>query len=150
MIRLGVGNWRLGVVLMTTVACSSGQNLPPQITVDRTPCSHCGMLISEPMDAAAYKAPRVEGRVFDDIGCLLASAKREAGRGELRFWFHDAATGDWMSGAEATFVKSDRFRTPMSGGLVAYRSIAVSQRAAAEHAGRVVGGLKNLLTENGL
>ena len=35
-------------------ACATRADGPPEIVVDRTACSHCGMLISEPASAAAF------------------------------------------------------------------------------------------------
>ena len=105
-------------------ACARSDG-PPEIVVDRTPCSHCGMLISEPLYAAAYQAPGADARVFDDIGCLRDAARRE-GRGALRIWFHDAADGRWIDGVEAVFVASPSIRTPMGGGMLAYRDPAAA------------------------
>ena len=70
---------RMAIVAFVTLAlsaCGAKADGPPHIEVDRTPCAHCGMLISEPVFAAAYRAPGSEARVFDDIGCLLAAASR--------------------------------------------------------------------------
>jgi hypothetical protein len=140
---------RAAIVAVVTLAAGAGCGVkadgPPHIEVDRTPCAHCGMLISETMFAAAFRAPGTEARAFDDIGCLVASAKREADPGGLRFWFHDATTGAWISGTDATFVKSERLRTPMNGGLVAYRDLPDARRAAAEYRGRVIAHLADLL-----
>jgi len=104
-----------------TTACGVKADGPPDIVVDRTPCAHCGMLISEPAYAAAYRTPQSESLVFDDIGCLLNAATREPRATALRFWFHDAATAVWIDGTDAVFVSSRALRTPMGGGLVAYR-----------------------------
>ena len=133
------------VTLAASGACGVKADGPPHIEVDRTPCAHCGMLVSEATFAAAYKAPGAEARAFDDIGCLLAAAKREADPGGLRFWFHDAPTGDWIDGVDATFVKSDRLRTPMNGRLIAYRDAAAARRGAQENQGRVIRSLADLL-----
>ena len=133
------------VTLAASAACGVTADGPPKIELDRAPCAHCGMLISETMFAAAYKGPGAEARVFDDIGCLVASSKREADPGGLRFWFHDAPTGEWIAGSDATFVKSDRLRTPMSGGLIAYRDAAAAERGAVEYQGRVIRSLTDLL-----
>ena len=133
------------MALAASLACGVNADGPPAIEVDRTPCAHCGMLVSEPLFAAAYKAPGAEARIFDDIACLVTSARREANADALRFWFHDAATGRWIPGAGASFVKSDRLRTPMSGGLIAYRELAAAQRGAVEHHGHVVRGLGDLM-----
>src|SRR5688500_12526588 len=59
-------------------ACSAKPSGPPAIEIDRTACSHCGMLISEPLYAAAYQTPRAEARVFDDIQCLREAARTES------------------------------------------------------------------------
>src|SRR5262245_57678322 len=96
------------------VSCRAASSGPPEIVVDRTACSQCGMLISEPVYAAAYQAAGSEVRVFDDIGCLVNAARKERPAG-LRFWFHDATDGEWIEGTEPSFVASPEFRTPMGG-----------------------------------
>jgi hypothetical protein len=78
------------------------------------------MLISEVIYAAAYQVHGAESRVFDDIGCLRAAARNETER-DIRFWFHDASTGQWIDGEQATFVTSPSIRTPMGSGTLAYR-----------------------------
>lgn len=133
------------LTLAASLACGVNGEAPPAIEVDSTPCAHCGMLVSEALFAAAYKAAGGEARVFDDIACLVRSAKREGHPDALRFWFHDAATGQWIPGADASFVKSDRLRTPMSGGLVAYRGLSAAQRGAVEHHGHAIRSLSDLM-----
>jgi copper chaperone NosL len=132
-------------MLAAGVACAANGDRPPQIEVDRTACAHCGMLISEPRFAAAYRAHGSEALVFDDIACLLAAVSREADPRVLRFWFHDVATSEWMDGERAVFIKSERLRTPMAGGLVAYRDAAAARRGAEEHQGQVISSLADLL-----
>jgi copper chaperone NosL len=143
---------RTGVLIATaamaaalSTACGVTADGPPHIEVDRTPCAHCGMLISEPLYAAAYRTPGLESRVFDDIGCLLKAAAQEPRADALRFWFHDAATAVWIDGTDAVFVSSTTLRTPMGGGLVAYRDLAAAREAAARQQGRVVSSLQELL-----
>ena len=89
-----------------SAACGVKADGPPHIEVDRTPCAHCGMLISEPVYAAAYRTARSESRVFDDIGCLLKAAAQEPRGDALRFWFHDTATAVWIDGTDTLFVSS--------------------------------------------
>src|SRR5688500_8928511 len=108
----------LGAMVMLTAACGAKAAGPPEIAVDRTPCSHCGMLISEPIYSAAYRAPGSAARVFDDIGCLRDAARAEVG--PIAYWFHDADDGAWVEGPQASFVASPDLRTPMGGGLIVY------------------------------
>jgi copper chaperone NosL len=133
-------------------ACGAAADGPPQIEVDRTACSHCGMLVSEPVYAAAYRAPGVDPRVFDDIKCLADAARKEPDLASLRFWFHDAASAVWIDGHDAVFVASPSLRTPMGGGLVAYRDRAAARRAALSQHGHVIESVGELLrstTEGG-
>jgi hypothetical protein len=105
------------------------------------------MLISEPIYAAAYQAQAGEPRVFDDIGCLRTAARAEAG--PLTFWFHDADDGAWIEGTSAVLVASPELRTPMGGGLIAYRDRAGAERAAAKHRGRIIDSVADLLAGEG-
>ena len=133
---------------LITAACGSKADGPPEIVVDRTACAHCTMLISEPRYAAAYQAPGAEAKVFDDIACLLQAAGAETATG-LRFWFHDGNDGAWIDGEAATFVASPEFRTPMGGGVIAYRDPAAATQAAGRFRGEVIGSLPQLLTRKG-
>ena len=136
------------LALLAASACAPARPGPPEIVVDRTACSHCGMLISEPIYAAAYRAGEAEGRTFDDIGCLLDAASRETATG-LRFWFHDAATGEWIDGDAASFVKGAAIRTPMSGGIIAFRDRGAAERAAGAQRATLVPSLAGLTHSKG-
>ena len=136
----------LGLVLAASVAaagCGVAAQGPPEIVIDRTACSHCSMLISEPVYAAAYQAPGAAPRVFDDIGCLLDSLGTEQAA-SLQFWFHDASHGEWIDGTEATFVASPQVRTPMGGGIIAFRDGAAADTAAAAQRGERIATLAQL------
>ena len=137
----------LGAALLVTAACGVKAGGLPEIEVDRTACSHCGMLISEPLYAAAYQAPGGAARVFDDIGCLRDAARTETPG--LRFWFHDADDQGWIEGAGAVFVASSEIRTPMGGGLMAYRDPAAAERSAVRYHGRIIRSMSDLLTKEG-
>jgi copper chaperone NosL len=138
----------LMVLLVLSAACTSSPQGPPEIVVDRTACSHCTMLISERRYAAAYQAPGADAKVFDDIACLLQAAGAETATG-LRFWFHDGNDGQWIDGEAATFVASPAFRTPMGGGMMAYRDRAAATQAAGKYQGEVIGSLPQLRTPRG-
>lgn len=134
------------LTLLVTAGCGIKADGPPEIVVDRTPCAHCGMLVSEPAFAAAYRRDG-SARIFDDIRCLLNDINGEANPERLRFWFHDAASGAWIASGEEVFVRSARFRTPMSGGIVAHRDRLAAERAASDNEGLVIGNLDELLKQ---
>lgn len=119
---------------LLSAACSAKAAGPPEIVPDTTACSHCGMLVSELIYAAAYQAHGEEPRVFDDIGCLLQAIRRETST-PLDIWVQDAVGAGWLDADKATFVASPQIRTPMSGGLLAYSDAVAAQRAATAHRG---------------
>jgi copper chaperone NosL len=139
------------VVLLMTVgagACAARAADPPAIIIDRSACSRCSMLISEPSYAAAMVWQGGEERLFDDIGCLVDTARELAPLGpDVRYWFHDDSDGKWIEGAEPVFVVSPTLKTPMGGGIVAYRDRATAERVASQLAGRVVSNITELLEE---
>ena len=133
---------------LLSATCSAKVPGPPEIVVDRTACSHCGMLVSEPVYAAAYQAPGVEPRVFDDIGCMLEAVRRETSS-PASVWSQDATGGGWLDAHEAVFVASPHVRTPMSGGVLAYADAAAAEQAVAAHGGEVVRSFHELMTRKG-
>ena len=132
-------------VMAFGLGCGAGADGPPRIEEDRTACAHCGMLVSERVFAAAYRAPGQEPRVFDDIACLRDAARREGDRQTLTYWFHDADSREWIDGRSATFVHSEQLKTPMSGGMIAFADAAAAARLASELDGRVIASLDNML-----
>jgi copper chaperone NosL len=137
----------LAGALLVSGACGVQAGGPPAIVVDRTACSRCRMLISEPLYAAAFQAPGDVAEVFDDIECLRDAARTKAPG--LRFWFHDADDRTWIDGAEAVFVTAPEIRAPMGGRVIAFRDAGAAERAALKHHGRIVGAISNLLTREG-
>jgi copper chaperone NosL len=133
----------LVAALLAVGGCAAHADGPPELTLDRDACSHCGMLISEAHHAAAYRAADKTARVFDDIGCLRDAAGGATG---LHIWVHDASDGSWMDGGEATFVVSPEIRTPMAGGVLAFRRAADAERAAAKYHGQIVRSAAALLS----
>jgi copper chaperone NosL len=137
----------LGLVWLAAFAaagCAAQADGPPEIVLDRDACSHCGMLISEARHAAALRAEDGSVRVFDDLGCLRSAAGTAAAH--MRVWVHDAADGTWMESGEATFVVSPAIRTPMAGGVLAFRRSADARDAAAKYRGQIVRSLVTLLS----
>ena len=137
-----------GVGWLAVACATAAGGGPPAIALDRSACQRCGMLISEPIYAAALRAPGADAQSFDDIGCLLAAVREHAAPG-LRIWVHDAGNGEWIDGATAAFVTAPALRTPMSGGVVAFASAAAADAHARRHAGATVATLAALLSAPG-
>ena len=138
----------LALLLLTACGCSATPAGPPEIVVDASACSRCGMLISDHIYAAAYQVPGSESRVFDDIGCLIAAARTERSA-PGRLWFHDGTDAAWIAGDAAVFVASPNIKSPMGGGILAFRSESAAGAAATHYGGSVVRSLADLLNRTG-
>jgi hypothetical protein len=103
------------------------------------------MLISEHAYAAAIRWADGHDDIFDDIGCLVGFAQQKP-TGDRRYWFHDAANGEWITDANPVFVVSAQLRTPMGGGIVAFRTRDAAEQASSRVGGRVVADFSELLT----
>jgi len=100
------------------------------VPIDRVNCTTCGMLISNVANAAEAYSPGEDERFFDDIGCLARDAASNH-PGTNRFvWLADGS--GWSSTGDAWFAESGSARTPMSHGILAFRSEGAA-RAADRH-----------------
>lgn len=136
------------VLALLAASCTARAAGYPEIVVDQTACSHCGMLVSEPAYAAAYHAPGKQPRVFDDIGCMLEAIRHETAS-PITVWLQDADGGGWLDADDAIFVSSPRIQTPMHGGVLAYADGAAAEKAAASHRGEVIRSFEELRTRKG-
>lgn len=115
------------VLAVLIASCASEPDGPPVVTVDRTPCAGCGMLVGDLRYVAAYRDSGGGVRVFDDLHCLLEELSGSAGAAE-QIWLRDAAGDGWLSPDAATIVQSTAIRTPMGGGMMAFSSRDAAQR----------------------
>ena len=140
-------------VLAAGAACAPDSG-PPDIALDRSACARCGMLISEPQFAAAYRAG-AGAEVFDDIGCLLdaldraaldtATGASDAGSDPTlaSVWFLDRDQR-WMPADGVIFVRSAGLSTPMHGHIQAFASRAAAEVAAKDVDGSIIESLAEL------
>lgn len=136
----------LAAVLLL-VACTTADG-PPAVTLDRTACSFCGMLVSDLRFAAALRpGPGEPAQVFDDIGCMLQSWRQAPDMTAAVAWVMDE-DGEWVPARDATFVRG-AITTPMGGGIVAFRDRDAAMSYAADVQGAESVSFSDLLTTAG-
>lgn len=135
----------IAMILCLTLACSTSVDVP-QVVVDESVCSECGMLVSDLGFAAAVRLPDGSEKVFDDPVCLLRFASTADAK---RVWVHDHATDVWITGDQAVFIKQSKVRGPMGGDLLAAPDEQSARRAAVELGGSVAGSLGDLVKAKG-
>ena len=126
------------LVLITSslylAACSSEIDLlaEPEIAYGEVICEQCGMIVSEESQAAAYRLPTGQLRIFDDLGDMVLYHRLYC-EAVLVFWVHDYQTGEWMHAPDALFVATDDLVTPMGHGIAAFKYKGGAEHLAIEH-----------------
>ena len=103
-------------------------------------CAFCKMAISEKQYAAEFL--NQDGAVFkfDDIGCLVNQLKTRQNRHDIAaFFVVDYDARQWVNAERAYFVRSEEFKTPMSGRIVAFKDRSKAEEAATKYHGRLLG-----------
>jgi copper chaperone NosL len=124
------------VLCLVASACADRADAtgPPDIIYGRDLCIECGMLITEPRFAAAYRIDG-EARPFDDIGGMLlyGAESGELSAASVEVWVHDRDTGEWIAAGAAHYVIAEGAVTPMGYGVVAFIDPDRAKAYAAEH-----------------
>jgi copper chaperone NosL len=97
------------------------------------------MAISEKQYAAEFVDAEGNLLKFDDIGCMLHFVRNHNLKGKgVAYFVVDFEKRNWLEGEPTYYVKSEAIRSPMSGGLVAFRDRAKAQEYAAKLGGQVL------------
>ena len=121
----------------------SGQDELPSIVADRTACSNCKMLISEPAYATAFRVGDND-LIFDDAGCMLDELSSDGSIKPDKIWVKDMNTDQWIEAHAAHYAYSKALKTPMGFGYVAFSSTPHADASAAKVNGLVLSGFKEL------
>jgi copper chaperone NosL len=98
------------------------------------------MAISEKQFAAEFLNQDGDAFKFDDIGCLANQLKTIENRHEIAaFFVVDYDARQWVNAEKAYFVRSEEFKTPMSGHIAAFKDMSNAEEAAAKYHGRLLG-----------
>lgn len=128
-----------GIAMMFVLANCHSTTLEPIAIEANDMCAFCRMIISEKRYAAELIDQDGEAWKFDDIGCMENFRKRKKSDGTIRASFViDFEHREWVKAEDAFYVSSAQFKTPMSGGIVAFKDESSAQAAAAEYQGTML------------
>jgi copper chaperone NosL len=133
-------------VIAMVAGCTKHDDLPTVIA-DRTVCSNCKMLVSETLHATAFKVGD-DYRIFDDLGCMLATLQSEPSLKPTKVLVQDQLTGKWLDASTTYFVYSPKFKTPMGYGFVSFETSQHADEASRKANGKILNGLSELKAYN--
>ena len=116
----------LARVALTTIAalsisCQKAYIEPVAIAAEDI-CSFCRMAISEKQYAAELITNDGDAYKFDDIGCLVEHIKGDKRTDVAAYFVTDFESRVWITAEGAHYVKSAKLKTPMGGGVIAFKN----------------------------
>jgi len=126
----------IGYILLGRSGAGPGK---PTIHYGSDTCDECGMVIAHKKYAAAYYDPiKKQWLKFDDIGCMLKNLLKNNAKIEI-IYVTDYKEEKLIDAFTAYYVVADPHEvwTPMSTGIVAFKSRSDAETFANEHNGSV-------------
>ena len=121
--------------LIVLAQCQRGATGPVAIEADDM-CSFCRMSISEKRYAAELIDADGEVFKFDDIGCMANFIKQKRNNSPVNAIFvMDFDRREWLRAEDAFYVRSAEIKTPMNGGMVAFKDQSSADAAMAKYQG---------------
>jgi copper chaperone NosL len=121
-------------LLSIFAACAASEVKPVELLPEDV-CASCKMAISERQFAAQHVTLDGEARKYDDLGCLLDDLKEKPPQNVAAHFVMDFDTKQWVNADDAHFVRSAEIKSPMSGGIIAFKDQARAAEAAARFKG---------------
>lgn len=102
-------------------------------------CAYCKMVISEKQYAAEFLDSEGEVFKFDDLGCMANFIKSsKTPTKAVAYFVMDFDTRQWTKGEDAYFVRSSQLKTPMNGGIIAFKDQSKAKEAVGRYQGELV------------
>jgi copper chaperone NosL len=123
------------VLLLLALACQADQR--PQAIEAHDACASCRMAISQPQYAGQIVDKEGNAYKFDDIGCMLRYLNNHTFP-QRRLYVMDYVNRHWLEAGSAVFVRSEAIRSPMNGGLAAFRDQSAAQQFLKNSSGQMI------------
>jgi nitrous oxide reductase accessory protein NosL len=128
--------------LVITGACKEAPLKPVSIGPNDS-CYYCkaSFNLSPNRKEEAYAAEMIakDGfvRKFDDIGCLIANAKKVGLKNIKALYATDFPSRTWLPAEQLQFVRAN-IQTPRNGGIVAFKDAEMAQKFASKYSGELI------------
>lgn len=126
------------LALFLLTACGRAEIRPVEIAGDDM-CARCRMAISETRYAAELIRQDGEPVKFDDIGCMIHYVEDTRQKNDIAAYFVlDFDSQEWLNADQALFLWSPAFKTPMGGGIAAFKEKSKADAAVIRYGGNLL------------
>jgi copper chaperone NosL len=137
--RSGRRQWLAGALVLAALSsCKASRPEPVELTRNEDACAQCRMAVSDRRFAAEVVDSDGTARFFDDLGCLVRWLHENPLRPSAAAYIVCQDSGQWTAVEAASYVRSDKLKTPMSYGVGAWASRTEAQHKATELGGELL------------
>jgi len=127
------------IIGVTVLANCQKQSVAPVALAPEDMCSYCKMALSEKRYTAELIDSEGQAFKFDDIGCMANFIKSKKNQAKtIAYFVMDFDERQWVKAEEAYYVRSPELRTPMNGGVVAFKNESNAKEATGKFHGRLL------------
>ena len=128
-----------GIAAIALAASCQKSTIEPIAIEANEMCSFCRMSISEKRYAAELIDNDGQAYKFDDISCMANFIEQKRNNASIQATFvMDFDRREWLKAENASYVRSSEFKTPMNGGIVAFKDQSSAQAAATKYHGTLL------------
>lgn len=124
------------LTLLSLFSCGSGEPQPVDLYKEDM-CALCRMAISEKVFAAQIVTHDGDALKFDDIGCLIEFLSKKPAKKMAASFVVDYTSKNWIKADQASFLISEKLKTPMGYGYAAFANTTEAQAARQQFPGAV-------------
>jgi len=128
-------------VLITALILGCSSSGPSEIHYGQDLCEYCQMMIADKSFGSELVTTKGKIYKFDSIECLAAFHHNLAGQApdSTSLWVSDFLhPGTFVRGDKATIVRSEKQKSPMGAGFVAFRSNENAKAFLADVGGTII------------
>jgi copper chaperone NosL len=120
-------------LVIPLAACSVPVTYPAQAIDSSTDvCAKCNMHISDDQFAVEYITDDGTCEKFDDLGCMIKYINSNNVK-PAKIYVRDYISKAWIDGTTASYVYNPSIHTPMSNGVVSFKTIEEVQNFISEN-----------------
>ena len=128
----------LACAAIVIVGCQQPTYKPVEI-VESDTCFRCKAPIAEKQYAAELATKDGFVRKFDDIACMADYVQTKMKKENIgAYYVVDYGTKAWLPADQASYVKSEQFKTPQNGGILVFKDKAQAEKLAAQYQAQVL------------
>jgi copper chaperone NosL len=133
--------WRWGLLACATIALVACQQptYKPVDVAQNDVCFRCKAPIIEKQYAAEFATKDRFVRKFDDLVCMADYVQNKMRKENIgAFYVVDYPTKTWLPAEQAAYVKSEQFKTPQNGGILAFKDKGQAEKLAAQYQAKLL------------